>query len=258
MDARALGLLCAVAVRRRGRHERQPDQPSSAHVPDRCRLTARRQDALALLFAGGAARSRLVPWSVSGRCSPLATPCSAALAALLLFALALGVGMSVSHVLSVAAFEKEAARAGGHRQHRPGALFFAQGWQGLEQLRAVLAFTPPHLVTAVAVAATPSAAFIPLITLLAISAPVCYLLLWSFRRSLFSPTGQASGGHARLTACSGFPADSAVWCARNSITSASCSTSGWACCWCWPSASRRCSAHRRQSFGSRSFSSCSR
>jgi hypothetical protein len=117
-------------------------------------------------------------------------------AALLLFALALGLAMSVSHLLSVAESRRKLLVPAAIISIALGALFLAQGLQGLEQLRTGVAFTPPHQVTAAAVAATPSATFTPLIMLLAISAPVCYLLVWSFRRSLFSQTAKRAEGRA--------------------------------------------------------------
>jgi hypothetical protein len=118
-------------------------------------------------------------------------------AALLLFALALGLGMSVSHILNVAELRRKLLVPVGIFSIVLGALFFAGGLQGIDdQLRAGVAFTPPYLVTAVAVATTPSATFLPLITLLAVSVPVCYLLLWSFRRSLFSQTANRTEGRA--------------------------------------------------------------
>ena len=117
-------------------------------------------------------------------------------AALLLFALALGLAMSVSHLLSVAESRRKLLVPAAIISIALGAFFFAQGLQGIEQLAAGVAFTPPHLVTALAVAATPSATFIPLIMLLAISAPVCFLLFWSFRRSLFRQTAKRAEGRA--------------------------------------------------------------
>jgi hypothetical protein len=122
--------------------------------------------------------------------------------ALLLFALALGVGMSVSHLPSVAELRRKLLVPVAMIGIALGAFFFSQGLQGIEQLRAGVVFTPPHLVTAVAVGATPSATLIPLITLLAISAPVCYLLFWSFRRSLFSKKAKRAEARA---------ADSVLW-----------------------------------------------
>jgi hypothetical protein len=117
-------------------------------------------------------------------------------AALLIFALALGLGMSVSDLLSVAELRRKLLVPVAVISIALGAFFFSRGLPGIEQLRAGVAFTPPHLVTAVAVAATPSATFIPLITLLAISAPVCYLLFWSFRRSLFSQKAKRAEARA--------------------------------------------------------------
>ena len=55
-------------------------------------------------------------------------------------------------------------------------------------------FTPPHPVSAVAVADTASSALIPLASLLGVAVLVCCLLVWSFRRSLFSqPANRAKG-----------------------------------------------------------------
>jgi hypothetical protein len=119
------------------------------------------------------------------------------IAALLLFALALGLGMSVSQLLSVAESRRKLLVPVAIFSIAVGAFLFHRGLQGInDQLRAGLAFTPPHLVAAVAVAATPAAIVIPLITLLAISAPVCALLVWSFRRSLFSQAAQRAAGRA--------------------------------------------------------------
>jgi hypothetical protein len=123
-------------------------------------------------------------------------PVLGGVAALLLFAVALGLAMSVSHLLNVAELRRKLLGPAAIISIALGAFFFAQGLQDIEPLRTGVAFTPPHLVTAVAVAATPSATFIPLIALLAISAPVCYLLFWSFRRSLFSQTAMRAEGRA--------------------------------------------------------------
>lgn len=123
-------------------------------------------------------------------------------AALLLFALALGLGMTASLLLSVAELRRRLLAPVAIASIGLGAFFFAQGLQGIEQLQASMAFTPPHLVSAVAVAETPSATLIPLTTLVAISAPVCYLLFWSFRRSLFSQSAKRAEGRA---------ADSGLW-----------------------------------------------
>ena len=123
-------------------------------------------------------------------------PVLGAVAALLLFALALGLGMSVSHVLSAAELRRKLLVPAAIGSIAVGAIFFVQGQQSIAQLRAGLTVTPPHLVTAAAVAATPSAAFVPLMTLLAISATVCHLLVWSFRRSLFSERAAAEARNA--------------------------------------------------------------
>jgi hypothetical protein len=117
-------------------------------------------------------------------------------AALLLFALAFALAMSVSHLLSVAESRRNLLVPAAIISTALCAFFFAHGLQGIEQPAAGVIFTPPHLVTALAVAATPSATFIPLITLLAISAPVCFLLFWSFRRSLFTQTAKRAEGRA--------------------------------------------------------------
>jgi len=66
----------------------------------------------------------------------------------------------------------------------------------------VAAVSPPHLVSAVSVAATLSAAVIPLLTLVAVSAAVGGLLFWSFRRSVFAQSDKHALGRA---------ADSVLW-----------------------------------------------
>jgi hypothetical protein len=124
------------------------------------------------------------------------------IAALWLFALALGLGMSVSQALSVAEFRRKLLVPVAVLSVALGAFFFAQGLQGIGLLRTGVAASPPHLVTALAVATTPSAMLLPLVTLLGISALVCYLLFWSFRRSLFSQ--KAKRAWART-------ADSVLW-----------------------------------------------
>jgi hypothetical protein len=123
-------------------------------------------------------------------------------AALLLFALALGLGMSTSHLLSEAGLRRRLLAPVAITSIALGAFFLTQGLQGIEPLRASMALMPPHLVSAVAVAATPSATLIPLITLVAISASVWYLLVWSFRRSLFDQPAKRAEGRA---------ADSVLW-----------------------------------------------
>jgi len=123
-------------------------------------------------------------------------------AALLLFALALGSGMSVSHLLGVPELRRKLLAPVAVISTVLGAVFFTQGLPSIEQLPAVVAVSPPHLVSAVSVAATPSAAMIPLFTLVAISAVVVSLLFWSFRRSVFAQSDKKAAGRA---------ADSVLW-----------------------------------------------
>jgi hypothetical protein len=123
-------------------------------------------------------------------------------AALLLFALALGLAMSASHLLVVAELRRALLASVAVISVALGAAFHAQGLQGIEQLRAVVAVSPPHLVSAVSVAATPSAALIPLCTLVVVGAAIGCLLFWSFRRSL---SGESS------TQAVGRTADSVLW-----------------------------------------------
>jgi hypothetical protein len=116
-------------------------------------------------------------------------PGLAVAAALLLFALVLALGMSASHVLSVSASTRTLLALVAIVAVALGAIAFAQRPSGVEPLRAAATvFTPPHLVTMIAVAATPSATVFPFIALIAISVPAWHLLVWSFRRSLFSQT----------------------------------------------------------------------
>ena len=75
-------------------------------------------------------------------------------AALLMFAMALAVGMSASHLLSVAEWRRRLLVPAAIIGIVLGAVFFALGRQGLEPLRAAMPFTPSHLVSAVAVADT--------------------------------------------------------------------------------------------------------
>ena len=106
-----------------------------------------------------------------------------------------------------------------------GAFFFAQGCRASTSCGPV-AVSPPHLVTAVAVAATPSAASSR--SDVARHRRAASAICSSGVFAAVCSASEARQRDARLTACSGFPADSAVWCARNSTTSASCSISGWA------------------------------
>jgi hypothetical protein len=81
-------------------------------------------------------------------------------------------------------------------------VFFTRGLQGIEPMQAVMAVSPPHLVTDVSIAATPSAAIIPLLVLVAVTAVVGCLLFWSFRRSVFAQSDKPALGRA---------ADSVLW-----------------------------------------------
>jgi len=117
-------------------------------------------------------------------------------AALLLFALALGCGMTVSHVLDVAELRRKLLVPVAVVSMALGAVFFTRGLQSFELLRTVLDVSPPHLVSVVSVAPTPSAAVIPLTLLAAGSAAVGSLLFWSFRRSLFGEPGKPAVGRA--------------------------------------------------------------
>ena len=118
------------------------------------------------------------------------------IAALLLFAMVLGLAMSVSHLLGAAELRRPLLAAATVISVALGAAFYTQGPQGVEQLRAVVAVSPPHLVSAISVAATPSAAVIPLLTLVAVAAAIGYLLFWSFRRSLSGQSSTQAVGRA--------------------------------------------------------------
>ena len=103
--------------------------------------------------------------------------------------------------------EKEAARAGGHRQHRAGRVLLCQGaagsssrcgsaWPSRRRIWSLPRPSPPLRQRRSSHSST----------LLAISAPVWHLLLWSFRRSLFSQTVQRRGGtRARQRALVSWP-----------------------------------------------------
>jgi hypothetical protein len=121
-------------------------------------------------------------------------PVLGATAALLLFALALAVGMSASHVLSVAEWRRRLFVPAAIIGVVFGAFFLSRGREDIEQLQAAMAFTPPHFISAAAVADTPFSILIPLVSLLGIAVLVCSLLVWSFRRCLFSqPASRVKG-----------------------------------------------------------------
>lgn len=115
-------------------------------------------------------------------------------AALLLFALALGLGMSVSHVLGVAELRRKLLAPAAVISIALGAVFFTERVHGTEQWRAALLFMPPHLVTAISVAPTLSATMSPLVALAVIAVAVWFLLSWSFRRSVFGQPGKPAMG----------------------------------------------------------------
>jgi len=112
------------------------------------------------------------------------------MAALLLFATALAFALSVSQLLAVEEWIRTLVAIVAVVGLVLGAPFIGPGFQDIERLWTVMAVTPPHLVSSVSVAATPSAIIAPLMTLLAMSAVISALLFWSFRRSVFreSPT----------------------------------------------------------------------
>ena len=122
--------------------------------------------------------------------------------ALLLFGSAFGFGMSASHVLVAAELRRAVLAPLAIISVALGAVLLARGPQGIEQLRLVAAVSPPHLVSAVAVAETLSAAVIPFLTLVAVNAAVGGLLFWSFRRSVFAQSDERALGRA---------ADSVLW-----------------------------------------------
>jgi len=118
------------------------------------------------------------------------------IAALLLFALALVSAMCASTVLSVAEWRRRLLAPMAVIGIALGAVFLAQGVQGVARLRTVAAGTPPNLVSAVSVAATPLAVIVPLTTLVVMNAVVCLLLFWSFRRSVFGESAKQPTGRS--------------------------------------------------------------
>jgi hypothetical protein len=112
-------------------------------------------------------------------------PVIGGLAALLFFALAIGVGMSVSQSTAIARWRRRllVPVAAFGVVAVPFALTSVQG--GASPLSAsLMAANPAILVTSVAVATTPYAMAGPLATLLVSGAAVWFLLLWSFRGGL--------------------------------------------------------------------------
>jgi hypothetical protein len=117
-------------------------------------------------------------------------------AALLLYALALGSALTASHVLAVPEWRGKLLAVVTAISIAFGAVLFTQGREGIEPLRALSPVMPPHLVSLVAVAAAPSAAAVPFLTLVAVSAIVGVLLFWSFRRSVFAQSETRAMGRA--------------------------------------------------------------
>jgi hypothetical protein len=116
-------------------------------------------------------------------------PMLGGLAALSFFAVAIGVGISVSQSTAIARWTKRllVPVAAFGVVVVPFALTSVQG--GATPLSAsVMAANPAILVTSVAVATTPYAMAGPLVTLLVSGAAVWYLVLWSFRRVLHGGT----------------------------------------------------------------------
>jgi hypothetical protein len=123
-------------------------------------------------------------------------PVPGGVAALLMYALALGIAFTASHVLDVSEWRGKLLALLAAIGIALGALVWTQGRAGIEPLRAVATVMPPHLVSSVAVAVTPSASVIPLLTLVALGAVVGPLLFWSFRRSVFAQSDTRAMGRA--------------------------------------------------------------
>jgi hypothetical protein len=92
-------------------------------------------------------------------------------AAVLLFAVVLGIAMSVSHLLNVGERRYRLLVALGVVGVAVGAILAAERKNAIDALRAATAFVL-HLATAPAVGRTPSAALLPIVGLLAVGAPV--------------------------------------------------------------------------------------
>lgn len=113
-------------------------------------------------------------------------PLLGSLAALMLFAMTACVGMSVSQLWRVAEWRRGTLVLAAIVGMALGSFVVALGPLGVQQLRAGLtAVSPAHLVTAVAVADTSSALLTSLATLSVSAVASGYLLVWSFRRSLY-------------------------------------------------------------------------
>jgi hypothetical protein len=80
-----------------------------------------------------------------------------------------------------------------------GAILAPGRQHGIDTLRAAALFVP-NLVTAAAVGVTPSAAFLPVVKLVAVGALVGYLFVWGFRRNLFRQQPPRAAGRATARA----------------------------------------------------------
>jgi hypothetical protein len=108
-------------------------------------------------------------------------PLLGGVAALFLFALTIGVGMSVSQPAGIAPWRRW--------------LLVAVASLGAAAM-AFLAVNPATLVTTVAVATTPYAMVVPMATLLVTAAAAWYVFLWSFRRSLHAESSARAARRA--------------------------------------------------------------
>ena len=124
-------------------------------------------------------------------------PLLGSLAALLFFALTIGVGMTVSQPLGIARWRRSLLVAVAALGAVAVAFALTSVQHGARPLSAsVMAANPATLVTTVAVATTPYAMAVPVATLLVSGAAVWYLLLWSFLRSLHGGTSERTARRA--------------------------------------------------------------
>jgi hypothetical protein len=120
-------------------------------------------------------------------------------AALLFFLLAMLLGWCLSHLLSIAAWRKGILAVAVITLVPFGASLIASGNHAHQTLRALLPYTPVHLVTVAATGGRWQSALIPLLLLLAAGSLSPWLLLgWSFRRNLSAVTEHLSAGGGKL------------------------------------------------------------
>ncbi len=105
-------------------------------------------------------------------------------AAILFFALAASLGLSLSHMMSSATLRIRLMIAAAVVIVPLGAVLFAGGREAGRRLVSMVSFTPVHLVTRAAVAPDYRTALISMMALLACAALALLLLRWSFSRSL--------------------------------------------------------------------------